>query len=123
MVRDGIECLVGVKRDPVFGPLLAVGLGGIHVEILGDLALRRAPVSSGEAMKMIGELRASPILFGARGRAGADAAALADLIVRVSLMALTEPDLEELDCNPVFVRREGEGVVIADALIRRRCAA
>jgi len=120
MIPEGIECLVGVRRDPVFGPLVAVGLGGIYVEVLRDVVLRRAPVGPGAAMRMIRELAGAPLLLGARGKPPRDVAALAALVSRLSCLAVAEPDLEELDCNPVFVRTAGEGVLIADALVRRK---
>jgi succinyl-CoA synthetase beta subunit len=120
MVEEGLECLVGVKRDPLFGPMVAVGLGGIYVEVLKDLVLRKAPVSEGTALGMIEQLKGYPLLAGARGQKKRDIAALARLLRIVSEFACAEPDLLELDINPVFVRAEGEGVVAADALVLRR---
>ncbi len=115
MVTGGVECMIGVKRDPVFGPFVAVGLGGIYVEILKDLSLRHAPVDVEEARRMIASLRGFPLLSGARGSTPKDTDALAGMVSRVSLMALAEESLAELDINPVFVLDEGGGAVAVDA--------
>ncbi|HPK43167.1 MAG TPA: acetate--CoA ligase family protein, partial [Synergistales bacterium] len=102
-------------RDPVFGPFVAVGLGGIYVEVLKDLSLRHAPVDVEEARRMIASLRGFPLLSGARGSVPKDTDALAGMVARVSLMALAEESLAELDINPVFVLDEGGGAVAVDA--------
>ena len=120
MVRDGFECILGVKRDPLFGPLVAVGLGGIYVEILRDVSLRRAPFGVATAREMLRELKGYPLLAGARGQKPRDVEALAELVARVSRIAAAEPDLGELDLNPVFVGYAGQGAVAADALVLRR---
>lgn len=119
MVKGGMECIVGIKRDPVFGPVVAVGLGGIYVEVLGDVSLRHAPVDEAEALRMIQELKGFGFLSGARGQKRKDTAALARIVSQVSKLACVEPDLLELDINPVFVMPEGQGAVAADALIVR----
>ncbi len=115
MVTGGVECMIGVKRDPVFGPFVAVGLGGIYVEILKDLSLRHAPVDSEEARLMITSLRGFPLLSGARGSAPKDIDALAEMVSRVSLMSLAEESLAELDINPVLVLDQGKGAIAVDA--------
>ena len=120
MVKGGFECIVGVKRDPVFGPVVAVGLGGIYVEVLGDVSLRHAPIKEDEALRMIRELKGYPFLSGARGRKPRDITALAKVVSRVSVLAEVEKNLAELDINPVFVMEEGKGVVAADALVVRK---
>lgn len=117
MVTGGVECMIGVKRDPVFGPFVAVGLGGIYVEILKDLSLRHAPVDVEEARRMIASLRGFPLLSGARGSTPKDTDALAGMVSRVSLMALTEESLAELDINPVLVLDEGGGAIAVDAAV------
>jgi acyl-CoA synthetase (NDP forming) len=99
----------------VFGPFVAVGLGGIYVEILKDLSLRHAPVDSEEARRMIASLRGFPLLSGARGSAPKDIDALAEMVSRVSLMALAEEGLAELDINPVLVLDHGKGAIAVDA--------
>jgi len=119
-VRQATECFVGVQRHPVFGPMVAVGLGGIFIEVFRDVAIRLAPVSVEEAHQMIESLKGFPILQGARGRGAADIAALAKLVQQVSELASTNGDrIEEMDLNPVFVRPQGQGVVIGDALLKR----
>jgi acetyltransferase len=118
MVPAGVEVIVGINRDPQFGPVLMFGLGGIFVEILKDVSMRVAPVSTEEAAEMIREVRGYPLLAGARGRAKADVAALADTLVKVSQMALAlGPRLDQLDINPLIVLPEGQGVKVADALL------
>ena len=117
MVRGGFECIVGVKRDPVFGPMIAVGLGGIYVEVLGDVSLRHGPVDEEEALNMIRQLKGYSFLSGTRGRKPRDIRALAGIVSRVSRLAAIETDLLELDINPVFVLEEGKGAVAADALV------
>lgn len=120
MVEGGMECMIGVRRDPVFGPMVAVGLGGVFVETLKDVSLRHAPVDEETALEMIRGLKGYPLLRGARGRIPGDERALAGAVAAVSRMACVEEDLLELDVNPVFVMAEGEGVVAADALVVRR---
>lgn len=100
----GVEMLVGVHRDPVFGPVMTCGLGGIHVEIFQDVARRLLPVTSHEAGAMLREIRAFALLDGARGRAKCDVAALERLLVSVSDFVCAQGDaIEELDLNPVWV--------------------
>ncbi len=120
MVSGGVECMIGVKRDPLFGPLVAVGFGGIYVEILNDVSIRRAPVDRNEAVRMIRALRGFPLLAGSRGKPPKDVDALAEMVAKVSVMACAEETLGELDVNPVFVLDEGEGAVIVDAVVIRR---
>lgn len=121
MVPGGVEVIVGVKSDPQFGPTVLFGLGGIFVEVLKDVSLRVAPVSLDEAMSMIREIRGYGLLAGVRGRARADVGALAEVLVKVSQMAMQMQDeLDELDLNPVIVLPEGQGVKVADALLVRK---
>ncbi|HCD71377.1 acetate--CoA ligase family protein [Thermovirga lienii] len=120
MVTGGLEFMIGVKRDELFGPIVAVGLGGIYVEVLKDVSLRRAPVSKKEAEKMIEELKGYPLLAGARGQNKKDIGALAEAIEKISILASIEEDLQELDANPVFVFDEGYGIKAIDAMILRR---
>ncbi len=116
MVSGGVECMIGVKRDPLFGPLVAVGLGGIFVEILGDISLRQAPVDRGEAMEMVRSLRGYSLLAGVRGSTPVDVEALAEMVSKISLMACAEETLAELDVNPVFVLEKGAVAVDAIAI-------
>ncbi len=118
MLKPGLEVMVGVKKDPIFGPAVAVGLGGVFVEVFEDLATRIAPVSETEARAMLAELKGKALLEGFRGRLPADADALAQIIIKVSWLALDLEDyIEELDINPLVVYEKGKGAVAADALI------
>jgi acetyltransferase len=117
-VTGGLEVIVGLKRDPVFGPLVLAGMGGVWTELLRDSALRLAPVDQEEALVLLTGLKSAPLLAGFRGAPPRDRGALAALIARVSWLALEYPDLEELDLNPVLVLPAGQGVRIADVRIR-----
>jgi acetyltransferase len=121
MIADGIETIVGVVNDSVFGPVVAFGLGGIFAETLKDITYRLAPFDLTTAREMIAELRAAPILAGVRGRPAGDLAALAQVLVNVSDLAWQlREQLEEMDINPLLVRPAGSGVVAADALAKFR---
>jgi len=102
MVSGGRELIAGITRDPVFGPLVMFGLGGIFVEALRDVAFRVAPLGDLDARDMTGELRGSAILAGMRGQAGVDRAALTDVLRRLSQLAIDLPEVEELDINPLL---------------------
>ena len=118
MVSDGIETVVGVVSDPVFGPVVAFGMGGVYAETLKDLTYRLTPFGVETARAMIGELHAAPIFGGLRGRPPSDVDALAHALAAVSRLAWTLRDrLAELDINPMLVRPRGSGVVAADALV------
>lgn len=118
MLEPGLEVIVGVTKDPQFGPCVLCGLGGIFVEIFKDVALLPAPVSRDEARSMLAGLQSAPVFSGYRGSRVLDVEALADLIARVSEFAAAHTEtLEELDLNPVFVYEQGKGVCAADALI------
>ncbi len=110
---DGLEAMAGVKQDPAFGPVVLFGLGGIFAEALRDTALRVAPFEREDAVDMIHEIRAYPLLAGARGRAAIDENALVELLLSISRLALEHPEVVELDLNPV--RLYPEGVMILDA--------
>ncbi|MER7505725.1 acetate--CoA ligase family protein [Nonomuraea pusilla] len=115
----GIELLVGVVRDPAWGPTLAVGLGGVWVEVLRDTALRVLPVDAAEVRLALSELRGAALLRGARGSAPADLDAVADVVARVAALAgALGDDLESLEINPLLV--EGSRVEALDALITWR---
>jgi acetyltransferase len=118
MVVGGTEVIVGVKNDPQFGPTIMFGLGGIFVEILKDVSLRVAPLTTEDALAMIREIKGYKVLAGARGKAALDIGAIADVLVKVSRMALALEDrVAELDINPLLVLPEGKGVRVADALV------
>ncbi|MBS3813171.1 acetate--CoA ligase family protein [Candidatus Bipolaricaulota bacterium] len=107
----GEEVIVGVNRDPQFGPLIMFGLGGIYVEVLKDVAFRVAPVSRPEAEKMIKSINAYPILEGVRGGPGVDVDALVDIVQKVGQLACEVPEVSELDLNPIIVDSSGPRVV------------
>jgi acetyltransferase len=124
MAHAGIEMILGIVRDPVFGPVIAAGLGGIHVEVLRDVAYRVAPVTPEQAQAMLCELRAYPLLTGVRGAAAADIDAVVDAIVRLSWFANDfAAELAELDINPLRVFERGRGVQVVDALLIRASGA
>jgi acyl-CoA synthetase (NDP forming) len=107
--------IVGARRDPHFGAVVMVGLGGLAVEILDDVALAPAPVSPERAGAMIAALRVAPLLAGARGRPPLDVAAVADAVSRVSWLAADLGSrLVDLEVNPLIVRRHGQGAVAVD---------
>jgi acetate---CoA ligase (ADP-forming) len=114
-VPAGKEVLIGVQRDPSFGPIVVFGLGGIYVEVLRDVAFRLAPVRPLSARHMIESVKAFPLLQGVRGEAPSDLAALAEVIERISQLAVDLPEVIELDINPLIVRPAGQGVVAVDA--------
>jgi acyl-CoA synthetase (NDP forming) len=117
-MAQGLETLIGVINDPAFGPVVALGLGGVLTEVLKDVTYRVAPFDLETAREMIAELRAAKLFEGYRGKPAADKEALAQTLVAVSGMAVVlAPRLKELDINPVFVRPAGQGVVAADALV------
>ncbi len=121
MVLEGTEVIVGVNSDPQFGPTIMFGLGGIFVEILKDVALRVAPISHDEALAMIREIKGYKVLAGARGRTKTDIEAIADVLVKVSQMAIELSDeIAELDINPLLALPEGRGVRVADALVIKK---
>jgi acyl-CoA synthetase (NDP forming) len=119
MVKDGLEAILGVTNDPLFGPAVMFGLGGLFAEVLKDVSFRLAPVTPSVAREMVEEIAGYPVLAGARGRPRADVDALVDAIVRLSALAVDLKDrVADLDINPLFVFAEGRGVKAADALIR-----
>ena len=121
MAETGREVILGINRDPHFGPMLMLGLGGIHVEVLRDVVFAPVPVTAADAHAMIGRLKGAKLLDAHRGAPAADKAALADLIVKLGMFAADHADrIAEIDLNPVIVHAEGKGATIADALIVTR---
>jgi acetyl-CoA synthetase (ADP-forming) len=116
MVRGDAEVIVGARRDPQFGPVVLVGLGGIAVEILKDIALAPAPVAPERAQAMLDTLRTVPLFHGARGRPALDVPAIVHAVVRLSWLAADlGPRLVELEINPLIVRESGHGAIAVDA--------
>ncbi|WP_030787628.1 acetate--CoA ligase family protein [Streptomyces sp. NRRL S-920] len=117
MVERGVEMVVGVTRDPLFGPTVTVGLGGVLVEVLQDVAVRVPPFGEDQAKAMLRELRGRALLDGVRGAAPCDVDALVEVVLRVQRMALElGGELAELDINPLMVLPRGQGAVALDAL-------
>ena len=116
MLSGGVEVLVGVVQEPVFGPLVVFGLGGVATEVLGDHAARLTPLTDADADDLIRGVHAAPLLFGHRGTSPVDTAALADVLLRVSRLASDLPEVAELDLNPVIATAGGARA--ADARIR-----
>ncbi len=117
MISGGQEVIVGVKRDPTFGPLVMFGLGGVYVEALADVSFRLAPLTAADAAEMIDEVRSARLLSGLRGAPVADRAALVAAIVRIGDLAAACPQIAELDVNPLLVLPEGQGALALDARI------
>ncbi|MDR3538608.1 MAG: acetate--CoA ligase family protein [Acetobacteraceae bacterium] len=117
-LKGGVECILGIHRDPVFGPIAMFGLGGIFVEILHDVVFRRCPFGADVAEQMIRSIKGAPLLLGARGRHPADVKALAEMLARLSAFAVAAgPRLASIDLNPVFAMPEGHGAFAVDAVI------
>ncbi|MEK7267884.1 MAG: bifunctional GNAT family N-acetyltransferase/acetate--CoA ligase family protein, partial [Nitrospirota bacterium] len=118
MVTGGVEVMVGVTHDPLFGPLIAFGLGGIHVEILGDVRFRVTPLTDRDAAEMVREIKGYQLLEGYRGHQPADVEAIQEVLLRVSRLVEAIPEISELDLNPIFALPPGQGCRIVDARIR-----
>jgi len=117
-LRGGVECILGVHRDPVFGPVAMFGLGGIFVEVMKDVVFHRCPFGEDVAQEMIRSISGAPLMLGARGRPPADIAALATMLSRLSAFAVAAgPRLQSIDLNPVFAMPQGQGAWAADAVI------
>ncbi|WP_103943373.1 bifunctional acetate--CoA ligase family protein/GNAT family N-acetyltransferase [Thermomonospora echinospora] len=116
MAGEGVEVIVGALEDPAFGPLIMVGMGGTAADLLGDRVFRAAPLHAGEAGEMIRSLRCAPLLSGYRGRPPAAVSALEDQVTRVAWLVADNPEIAELDLNPVIVTTGG--TVTVDARIR-----
>ena len=121
MAPRGIEMILGITRDPDFGPMLMVGLGGIHVEVLKDVAFAPVPLGADEALELVGQLKGAALLDGVRGERPADKQALAELMAALSRFAADHADsVAEIDLNPVIVHPAGAGLTVVDALIVKR---
>jgi acetyl coenzyme A synthetase (ADP forming)-like protein len=114
MAPKGREVIIGVNRDPQFGPVVMFGLGGIYVEVLKDVTFRVAPLTLREAREMVDDIRTARILHAFRGEPEGDLDALAECLTRVSQLAVDFPELSECDLNPVIVYPQGQGVIALD---------
>jgi acetyltransferase len=115
MVKGGKEIILGMTRDPQFGPMLMFGLGGIYVEVLKDVSFRIAPITRPEAEEMIREIRSFRLLRGVRGEPPADFDALVECLLRLSQLVIDFPQIVELDINPLAVFGKDQGAVAIDA--------
>jgi len=118
MLEGSAEVMIGMSCDPGFGPLLAVGMGGIYVEILRDVAFRLCPLTDREAREMVREIRGYDLLEGYRGYPPADVDALVDALLRISRLVDVVEEIGEMDLNPIFALEPGRGCRVADARIR-----
>src|SRR4029078_12396814 len=117
MAPRGLEMIVGARRDPDWGPVALVGLGGIWAEALHDIRVLPVGLDLDEISEEIGRLRAAPLRRGMRGDAARDVAALAAVVQRIGALLDAQPDIQEVDLNPVTVYGVGRGVLALDALI------
>ena len=118
MLTGGVETMIGVAADRLFGPLIGFGLGGIQVELLGDVRFRIAPLTDHDVDELMHEIRGFRLLEGYRGQPAADIGALRDVLLRVSRLADEVPEIVELDLNPVIALPDGHGCRIVDARIK-----
>jgi len=117
MARKGTEVIIGVSRDPVFGPVLMFGLGGIFVEVLEDVAFRAIPLSHDDACSMVNQIKARKILDGVRGEPAVSKDALVELLLNVSSIVDAHSEILELDLNPVIAYSNGYAVVDARVIV------
>jgi acyl-CoA synthetase (NDP forming) len=117
LAPQGEEVIVGMAKDPQFGPALMFGLGGIFVEVLKDVSFRIAPLTEYDAREMIQEIKGYPVLTGIRGRQPADINSIVDIILKVSKLVTEHTEIEQLDLNPVFVYHEGARIVDARIIL------
>jgi acyl-CoA synthetase (NDP forming) len=118
MVTDAVEVLVGLTQDSMFGPQVAFGLGGIHVELFRDVAFRTAPMTDRDADEMMRSVRGFSLLQGYRNQPAADVGAVHNLVLKLSFLGAQIPELRELEFNPVMVMRPGRGYQVVDARAR-----
>jgi acyl-CoA synthetase (NDP forming) len=118
MIAGGVEMIAGLKSDPLFGPAVVCGFGGIFAELFRDVSIRIPPLTRAGALRMIGQLRGAALLRGARGRPPTDVPALAETLIRLAQLADTHRlRVRALDLNPLIALDEGRGVVAVDGLV------
>ncbi|MDD5622376.1 MAG: acetate--CoA ligase [Actinomycetota bacterium] len=117
-IKDKKETIIGISEDPQFGPMIMFGLGGIYVEALKDVSFRIAPLSRHEASEMIEEVKTVSLLKGTRGEDRSDIESIIEIMLRVSQLIMDFPEIVEMDINPLFVKKQGEGSIAGDARIR-----
>jgi acyl-CoA synthetase (NDP forming) len=119
-VEGGHEVLIGMTEDPNFGPLIVFGLGGVFVELIGDVAFRIHPLTDLDAAEMVDEVKSAQLLAGYRGGAAGDIEAVREALLRVSALVADLPEIAEMDLNPVKVAEPGHGVSVVDARMKVR---
>jgi acetyl-CoA synthetase (ADP-forming) len=117
MARPGVEVIIGMSKDPQFGPVLMFGLGGILVEILKDVSFRIVPLAPRDAREMIRELKGYPILQGYRGQEPGNVEVLEGLLLKVSNFVENRPEIKEMDINPIFAYKDGAIAVDARVIL------
>jgi len=117
MARPGTEVIIGMSKDPQFGPVLMFGLGGILVEVLKDVSFRIVPLTRRDAGEMIREIKGYPVLEGYRGQEPANIAVLEDMLLKVSDFVENRPEIKELDINPIFAYRDSALAVDARVIL------
>jgi acyl-CoA synthetase (NDP forming) len=117
MVREGIETILGMTRDPSFGPLLMFGMGGVQVELIQDVVFRVHPLTDRDAGEMVRGVKGAPRFDGYRGAPAGDRAALEEVLLRVSQLCGDHPEIVEMDLNPLTVLEPGRGCVVIDARV------
>jgi 4-hydroxybutyrate---CoA ligase (ADP-forming) len=120
MVKSAKETILGSKQDPLFGPVIMFGLGGIYVELLKDVVFRIAPIDEQEAIRMVQSIKTIKILKGVRGEKPSDLKAIVDSLQRLSQLVTDFPEIEEFDMNPLLVLEEGKGARAVDVRIGLR---
>ena len=117
MIPQGTEIIIGMMKDPHFGPVIMFGLGGIFVEILKDISFRILPIEEKDAQEMITEIKGNEILKGARGNPPRDIQAIEGVLMKVSKLTMENPEISEIDLNPIFVFENGIQVVDARMIL------
>ena len=117
MIPEGTEIIIGMMKDPHFGPVIMFGLGGIFVEVLKDISFRVLPIEERDAREMITEIRGYEILKGARGRPPRDIQAIEGVLMKISKLTMENPEINEIDLNPIFVFEKGLQVVDARMIL------
>ena len=117
MVPQGTEIIIGMMKDPHFGPVIMFGLGGVFVEVLKDISFRILPIEELDAEEMITEIKGYKILKGVRGESAKDIEAIKKLLIKISQLAMENPEIKEIDLNPVFVFKKGVQVIDARMIL------
>jgi len=117
MIPKATEIIIGMMKDPHFGPVIMFGLGGIFVEVLKDISFRVLPIEERDAREMITETRGYEILKGARGKSPRDIQAIEEVLMKVSKLTMENPEINEIDLNPIFIFEKGLQVVDARMIL------